>query len=355
VAHRKSFTTLLLALLTSIQCYGGNEIGNGGDAVVEEFVQICRKLSAGAISAYAKANPSKNVPQLELSKVCSGSTILSVEGPLELNNIPKDAINYPGSNRIEIHRSRWLALPFSMKVRLTLHEMLGFVGIDDRNYIWTDTILEFSPAAMTETHTTSADRGLIEWRQSVVEKLTIALRVGLNSQTQAEEVQVLSSTIRDVLNTAASKTQRDDVAMLYAAIADVEVFATNSRVQVGILRRMLSFTIQDLNSVLKVGAVTPTRKNSSDVITTQIQGLFMRLTALGYQTTENREEIYLLLRGSYMALSMIDNFDGAKSQQLESIYEELLRVREVFESENLVDSVKVQQMRRIYLNVRNRK
>lgn len=108
--------------------FAGNELGNGGDSVAQEFVAIGRKV---ADRIRVETDPS--IPA-DAFLAAVESTAVSTHGHLELRGVEVDAINYPESKRIEVNRARWREYGIREKASLVFHEYLGIAGVDDSNY-----------------------------------------------------------------------------------------------------------------------------------------------------------------------------------------------------------------------------
>lgn len=121
---------LLMAvwLFSVASSFAGNELGNGGDGLAQEFVAIGRGV---AERLRAESNPAVSADTF--LKIVE-STSVSTKSRLELNGSEVDAINYPSSGRIELNRSRWKEYGAREKASLVFHEYLGIAGIDDSNY-----------------------------------------------------------------------------------------------------------------------------------------------------------------------------------------------------------------------------
>jgi hypothetical protein len=119
---------LLVAALVPIHAYAGNELGNGGDSYAQEFVAIGRDFLDRL-----RAAPDPAIPLQRLSDAVENTSVITKD-KLELRGAEVDAINYPGSKRIELNRARWKETGEKEKSSLALHEYLGIAGIDDSRY-----------------------------------------------------------------------------------------------------------------------------------------------------------------------------------------------------------------------------
>lgn len=125
---------LLLGILISFRTYaGGGTVGNGGDSYVMDFIatgeRVAKWLEAERINELSGLNAESFAKTLKMAKISS------VEAPLILDGIEKDAINIPSTREIALNRSRWKSINNDFrKVGLVIHEVLGLMKINDEGY-----------------------------------------------------------------------------------------------------------------------------------------------------------------------------------------------------------------------------
>lgn len=139
---RKNKMVWTLILLFGLQVQAGPDknhgMGNGGDAVVQEFV-----VSGVKAFNFLKRNPNLMIglgkTADELMVGLRKTTVLATNDTLILNGVQVNAINYPSQQQIIINRQAWTDLDSKsnaqeLKVSLALHEYLFVLGIDDIQY-----------------------------------------------------------------------------------------------------------------------------------------------------------------------------------------------------------------------------
>jgi hypothetical protein len=120
---------VLLLLLVSISTFAGNELGNGGDLVAQEFVAAGRKLVEEL-----RKKPDPRIPNVEeLAKAVETVKVSTAES-LTLHGNEVDAINFPDEKHIDVSRSRWRDAPPGKRASLVLHEYLGVLNVPDKQY-----------------------------------------------------------------------------------------------------------------------------------------------------------------------------------------------------------------------------
>lgn len=142
-----------MRLLLAISCFfalagraqaEGGMVGNGGDAVLQEFnlrgIQVANFLQAEP--AIAQAHGIDPVQFLAVVK----QTRLESHPQLFLRGQEVDAINYPWEHRIEVSRSRWAQSAsridaYFVQRRIALHEYLWVYGINDELYVVSNPIM----------------------------------------------------------------------------------------------------------------------------------------------------------------------------------------------------------------------
>jgi hypothetical protein len=135
---------LCLAIFTSSISFAGGMVGNGGDAILQEF-----NLRGIQIAAYLKSEPAvASKYGLDAAKFLDVVKKTALEGQehLILRGVEVDAINYPSELRIQVSRTRWAATATRMDAyfvqrRIALHEYLWIYGVDDTAYVVSNAIV----------------------------------------------------------------------------------------------------------------------------------------------------------------------------------------------------------------------
>jgi hypothetical protein len=122
----------------------GGMVGNGGDAVLQEFNLRALQLAGffKVESAVAQAYSIDAKLFLEVVK----KTKIEAKDRLFLDGVEVDAINYPSEFRIEMNRMRWAATAiradsYLVQRRIVLHEFLWVYGISDEKYAVSNPII----------------------------------------------------------------------------------------------------------------------------------------------------------------------------------------------------------------------
>ena len=136
---------LALLLTFSLNAWAaGGMVGNGGDAVLQEF-----NLRGIQMAAYFRAEPAvASRFAIDAAKFLDvvRKTKLEAQDHLTLNGVEVDAINHPDQMRIEVSRLRWeassqLENTYFVQRRIALHEYLWVYGIDDTGYAISNAII----------------------------------------------------------------------------------------------------------------------------------------------------------------------------------------------------------------------
>lgn len=142
----KQMLSLILALfaaspLNSFAVMGAGS-GGGGDAYSQEFAKIGLDLETWVASQRNNSDfPSRITPE-KFKAAVETTRVESTDDELTLNNVPKDAINYPDEGRIIFNRGRWSKLQtYREKAALVFHEYLGIMRVDDKSYQMSSWIL----------------------------------------------------------------------------------------------------------------------------------------------------------------------------------------------------------------------
>lgn len=120
---------LVLLLCTAISALAGNELGNGGDLVSQEFIAAGRKLVEEL-----RAKPDSRIPDLERLATAVEKVKVTSSGHLTLHGAEVDAINYPEEQEIDVNRPRWEVSNPEKRASLVLHEYLGVIQVPDLHY-----------------------------------------------------------------------------------------------------------------------------------------------------------------------------------------------------------------------------
>lgn len=148
------FFTFLIG--QNVFAIGGDHAGNGGDAVVQEFISFGRETVK--LLPYLETKIISEDQKAALKKAILNAKIESQER-LFLGSKPVDAINYPSEMRIEVSRSRWQvsrADVYNAHWALALHEYLWLAGINDTNYVVSNPLF------------TDLLSALVRWRSSPI-------------------------------------------------------------------------------------------------------------------------------------------------------------------------------------------
>jgi hypothetical protein len=139
-------TTLAAILISALSftAHAGGMVGNGGDAVLQEF-----NLRGIQLANYFKSELSVaqtyGIDPLKFLATVKG-TKLEGQDHLFLSGQEVDAINYPPESRIEVSRTRWTQSAtrgdaYFVQRRIALHEYLWVYGINDAAYTVSNAIL----------------------------------------------------------------------------------------------------------------------------------------------------------------------------------------------------------------------
>lgn len=120
---------LLLTTATTVFASAGNELGNGGDLVAQEFIAAGRKLAEEL-----RRKPDPRIPDAEKFAAAVEAVKVSTAESLTLHGNEVDAINFPQDQHIDVSRSRWRESTPGKRASLVLHEYLGVMGVDDGHY-----------------------------------------------------------------------------------------------------------------------------------------------------------------------------------------------------------------------------
>lgn len=126
------FSVMLAVTAYPIHAMAGGMDPGGGDAYAAEFVSIGHQLVR--VVTDLKGN---NLPFTfqQFEQAIAQTEVVSLERVF-LNGSEKDAVNYPAVPKIEMGRERWdqIEEDAGRRYRLVMHEYLGIMGVDDRDY-----------------------------------------------------------------------------------------------------------------------------------------------------------------------------------------------------------------------------
>ncbi|MEK2690389.1 hypothetical protein [Bdellovibrio sp. GT3] len=133
-----------LILLSLAAQAGPRVVGNGGDHVSLEFVELARQVYYKILYSEHK---DFDVDSLEAA--IASTKIQSTDEQLILDGVPKDAINYPSQKRIIFNRKAWSQMNLELRSLLVLHEYLGVMGINDSTYSVSTRLLQIRSFAIS--------------------------------------------------------------------------------------------------------------------------------------------------------------------------------------------------------------
>jgi len=119
---------------------GGDGIGSGGDRVSMSFVstawELYRSMKSSSLPQPNKFDPEAFKVAIELTEVSSKTSLF-------LGDREVDAINYPDTKKIHVNRGLWDSTGYSLHhIGLVLHEYLGIMRLDDRDYSLSSSIIK---------------------------------------------------------------------------------------------------------------------------------------------------------------------------------------------------------------------
>jgi len=233
-AFRSAATTMgtCLVFLFTLPAGAGIMVGNGGDAVLQEF-----NLRGIQLAAYFKAEP--QVAQtygIDPAKFLQTvkKVILEGEDHLYLNGTEVDAINYPSEMRIQVSRTRWRDSAtrddaYFVQRRIALHEYLWIYGINDENY-------KVSNPIISELEKSSAGVLDPDIRRAIVQNLCERIENANYAGAQSLLVWGLD------LNESCTSAKFDETASPLTIIIDSFYFAPLPRSdRLELLRKMLEY------------------------------------------------------------------------------------------------------------------
>ncbi|OFZ53016.1 MAG: hypothetical protein A2428_17910 [Bdellovibrionales bacterium RIFOXYC1_FULL_54_43] len=126
------FVSLLLLNFS----YAGGIVAGGGDTAGQEFTSLGQSVSRFLFQLDPANAP---VDPKEFANAVTTTIVRSDEHAMLGKTWYKrgqevDAINFPVERRILINRSRWKQNNDEQKLSLAMHEYLGILGLDDKNY-----------------------------------------------------------------------------------------------------------------------------------------------------------------------------------------------------------------------------
>ena len=301
------FFMIALTALTTCQpgsAFAGHGEGNGGDAYVQEFTTIARKVEAYLVSRPATSPP--NIDAEKFNNVINTVALSSVDDILYLDGVPKDLINYPRDNAIVISRPRWKSIIDSQKYSIVTHEILGVMGVDDRKYqVSWQLLMNTSMVVNVDVENAAGDpQSFGHWCTDAAGALQRALTAGYQAATSDQEKTLLLSGIQDALSIGSARFGKFFTATLNAALADMLV-SSDPESQVYLLRGYVQSAIEDMNSF------TPAN-NPNDNGPYVIQ-MLKRAIGMGALSKTNVEELNLLTRAAQRGILLIDSSDQQRT------------------------------------------
>ncbi|MFL5813496.1 MAG: hypothetical protein ACJ763_07950 [Bdellovibrionia bacterium] len=141
--------TLTVALSFSAHASRGNEGSGGGDLRAMQFVKIAEKV-ADYLEHVPDVPPVlKKIDIAALKKAIKTTAVESTDEVLLLPSgestsaVTKDALNWPAKKRIVFNREAWDMIPSgSKRAALVLHEYLGIMSVDDKDYGYSRQLFE---------------------------------------------------------------------------------------------------------------------------------------------------------------------------------------------------------------------
>lgn len=130
---RTAFYTMLALCCFRLAYAGGASDSGGGDSYVIDFIATGERVSQWL--SVQKINDISGLSAEKFESTLKSAKITSTEAPLLLDEVEKDAINYPSEGKIVLNRSRWNFIDADFrKVGIVIHELLGLMKIDDQGY-----------------------------------------------------------------------------------------------------------------------------------------------------------------------------------------------------------------------------
>ncbi len=131
------FAALLCCSVSGLAC-AESRVGNGGDAMAAEFVEMADDtlLQLAKLKSLAEPFPLSAEEYKSLATAIATTVVFTKDKTILTNSAEVDAINYPVDHKILLNRSRWNALVYNLKSLKTivLHEYLTLAGVDDKSY-----------------------------------------------------------------------------------------------------------------------------------------------------------------------------------------------------------------------------
>ncbi len=131
----KKFCFLFVAILMYSKSFAGIQT-NGGDAISAEFLAIFDGLYLELSQLDLDSDGAAGSKILNAMKEKRALLELRSSPELSIDNVPKDAVNYPELNPplIEVSQKSWARLSRVQKSQLVIHEILPIAGYSDRDY-----------------------------------------------------------------------------------------------------------------------------------------------------------------------------------------------------------------------------
>lgn len=145
---------VLLSLFTATSAFAGWDSGNAGDPYAAEFIMTGKDLAARL--KLAPASELKKLDLARLNETIGATTVRTDETLTFKDGHEVGAINYPDTLMIKLSRTVWRTFRPSTQTNarftFVLHEYLGIMKIDDKNYKVSSPLIalidakEYSPA-----------------------------------------------------------------------------------------------------------------------------------------------------------------------------------------------------------------
>ena len=120
---------------------GATGVGGGGDIYAAEFKRIARELVTTMASNGIQQVGGVSIRQFRDD--IEGTSIETTPKELKLENVRKDAINYPQDKKIVLSLMNWPTVRSLLSKRqIVLHEFFGIAGIPDAQYQNSNQVLD---------------------------------------------------------------------------------------------------------------------------------------------------------------------------------------------------------------------
>lgn len=320
----------LTVFLTTPLALAGHEVGNGGDAIVAEFLEIAEKF----VKEFREVPPANLPFDLNVfAKAVDGcrnddKKMESTTEDLVLNGVRKDAINYPSTGRIVIQRLRWLSLPYYLKRRLVLHEFLWLIGVDDGDYRISSSLID----SAYRLQSGKVDVALIARAQDL---LKTAYQAGLQMKSATLEVEVLLNALKDV-GELVLETQSLLRLTVFGAIQDIAEKDVSTSTRAALLRRFVRFALEDLE-IMATNRVSHMEHKS----------LLSRADSIAWLAQTKALEISIRSKSVYRAVELADLNSDDTSDYQRKLRQSAGLVYKIVNDSNKTEEYKLQRLRTV--------